>query len=127
MEFTIKNIKKSMNDLMRTIGYQPAYFQNEGEFSIVRPVGRNDYPRFHLYIKEKIEETADVRPPAGGRTSAKTYIFSLHLDQKKTSYPARNASRHSDAGGEGWHAHSGEYDGEVVENEAERIKGVLGI
>ena len=52
MEFEVKNVQKSINDLMRTIGYQPAYFQKEGEVSIVRLLGRNDYPRFHLYIKE---------------------------------------------------------------------------
>jgi hypothetical protein len=35
MQFEIKNINKSINDLMRTIGYQPAYFQKEGEVSIM--------------------------------------------------------------------------------------------
>ncbi len=97
MEFIIKNIQKSTSDLMRSIGYQPAYFQKPGEVSIVRQLTRNDYPRFHLYIKQK---GVDMN-------------FSLHLDQKKASY-------------EGSTGHSGDYDGDVVEGEVERIKSLLG-
>ena len=96
MEFQIKNIQESINSLMRRIGYQPAYFQKEGEVSIVRQLSRNDYPRFHVYIRQ-----------AGSDMN-----FSLHLDQKKPSY-------------EGSTGHSGDYDGSVVEDEAERIKSLL--
>lgn len=96
MNFEIKNINKSINDLMRTIGYQPAYFQKNGEVSIVRQIGRNDYPRFHLYVTQ----------------SGANMNFSLHLDQKKPSY-------------EGAKGHSGDYDGSVVEGEAERIRNML--
>jgi len=96
MQFTIKNLQKSMNDVMRTIGYRPSYFQHEGETSIVRQLTGNDYPRFHLYIIQN------------GRDA----IFKLHLDQKKPSY-------------EGSRGHSGEYDGAAVEQEAERIKSLL--
>ena len=39
-------------------------------------------------------------------------MFNLHLDQKKPTY-------------EGHVAHSGEYDGELVEEEAERIRRIL--
>lgn len=100
MQFEIKNITKSQNDLMRTIGYMPAFFQNQGEVSIVRQLGRNDYPRFHCYIK--------------ANPSDKTALnFNIHLDQKKPSY-------------EGSAGHSGDYDGPVIENEAERIKNLLG-
>jgi len=60
--------------------------------SYVRLLSRTGYPRFHLHIKETGSE----------------YIFNLHLDQKKPSYENQTA-------------HSGEYDGEVVEAEAERI------
>lgn len=102
MQFEIKNLQESTNTLMRRLGYQPAYFQKPGEVSIVRQVSRNDYPRFHLYIKE-----ASSQMPG-----AKSYLFSLHLDQKKVSY-------------EGQTGHSGDYDGEVVEGEAERIKQLL--
>lgn len=81
---------------MRTIGYKPAYFQNEGETSIVRQIGRNDYPRFHIYITQQ----------GSGMN------FNIHLDQKKPSY-------------EGSTGHSGDYDGPVVESEIERIKQLL--
>ncbi|OGZ68449.1 MAG: hypothetical protein A3D44_00710 [Candidatus Staskawiczbacteria bacterium RIFCSPHIGHO2_02_FULL_42_22] len=113
MEFAIKNLQKSINDLMRTIGYQPAYFQKDGEVSIVRQLTRNDYPRFHLYIKEIASSAtpAGVAPRNDG--GGKTLNFSLHLDQKKPSY-------------EGSRGHSGEYDGDVVEGEAERIKRLVG-
>jgi len=39
-------------------------------------------------------------------------VINLHLDQKQASY-------------EGFSAHSGEYEGEAVENEAARINGVM--
>lgn len=106
MEFQIKNINKSINDIMRLIGYQPAYFQKDGEFSIVRQMTRNDYPRFHLYIKPSSAKASE------GLVKANDYIFNLHLDQKKPSY-------------EGSTGHSGEYGGQVVEGEAERIKSLL--
>lgn len=96
MKFEIKNLQKSINDIMRTIGYRPAYFQNEGETSIIRPVGRNEYPRFHAYIKQNGQD----------------FSFSLHIDQKKASY-------------EGSTGHSGDYDGDVVEGEARRIQDIL--
>ena len=96
MKFEIKNINKSINDIMRQIGYMPAFFQEPGEFSIVRKVGRNDYPRFHAYIKQ----------------TGQDFSFNLHLDQKKPSY-------------EGSTGHSGDYDGDVIEVEIERIKGLL--
>ena len=82
-----------MSDVVRTIGYQATYLQNEGEASVVRLLGRNDYPRFHLYLKEVNEG----------------FSCNLHLDQKKPSYG-------------GSHAHSGEYEGELVEEEAAHIK-----
>lgn len=96
MEFEIKDLKRSINDIMRTVGYQPSYYQQDGRFSIVRLVGKNDYPRFHLYVKQN-----------GANT-----LFDLHLDQKRPSY-------------EGQTGHSGEYDGEVIIAEAERIRQLL--
>lgn len=46
--------------------------------------------------------------------SRETNKINLHLDQKKPSY-------------EGTVAHSGEYQGELVEKEAERIKKIAGL
>jgi len=112
VEFEIKNIKKSISDLMRTIGYKSAYFQKGGEFSIVRQLGRNDYPRFHLYIKELHQVSNSIELDTKISQKGYTYTFNLHLDQKKPSY-------------KGSHAHSGEYDGKLVEEEAERIRQLL--
>lgn len=106
MQFKIQNIKKSLSDIARTIGYISAYFQNSGEFSAIRKVGKGDYPRFHLYIKKfKNEEVED-------RENTTNLVFNLHLDQKKSSY--RGVTRHS-----------GDYDGSAVEEEAARIKKLL--
>ncbi len=66
--------------------------------SFIRPLERSGYPRFHLYIKEN-PETQEL-------------IFNLHLDQKKPIY-------------KGAPAHAGEYEGQVVETEIERIKQIL--
>ena len=63
------------------------------ENSYVRRMGTHFYPRFHLYVNE----------------NEKNYILNLHLDQKKPSYGNQTA-------------HSGEYGGEVVKEEGERIK-----
>ena len=68
-----------------------------GETSYVRRLSRiQHYPRFHLYLNETDNQIT----------------FNLHLDQKHASY-------------EGSSAHSGEYDGETVKAEAERIISVL--
>ncbi len=64
--------------------------------SFVRPLERSGYPRFHLYIEENNNELT----------------FNLHLDQKKPIYKTA-------------HDHAAEYEGKVVENEAERIKQAL--
>ncbi len=65
--------------------------------SFIRRAGPNPYPRFHIYVVPEGDTSIRLR---------------LHLDQKKPSY-------------EGSTAHSGEYDGEVVQREAERIKTLL--
>ncbi|MCD6094299.1 hypothetical protein J7J39_00050 [bacterium] len=54
------------------------------------------FPRFHLFLKIKDQK----------------YIFNLHLDQKAPIY-------------KGAPAHAGEYNGKVVEEEAERIKKII--
>lgn len=54
------------------------------------------YPRFHVYMKK----------------DGVNLLFHLHLDQKRPIY-------------EGTTAHSGEYDGETVEVEADRIRKIV--
>lgn len=95
MRFEIKT-DKSISDLVRTIGYQSTYLQNDEEFSVVRKLGTGDYPRFHLYVKEEKDN----------------FLLSLHLDHKKPSY-------------QGTSRHGGEYEGDLVQEESERIKSLV--
>ena len=62
----------------------------------VKPLERSGYPRFHLYIKENKEEI----------------ILDLHINQKRPVYKTV-------------HDHAAEYEGKVVETEAQRIKQAL--
>jgi len=98
MKFEINDTsKENIYNLMREIGY---IFQQKDEIrkelNFIRPLERSGYPRFHLYLK----------------TEGENLIFNLHLDQKKPLY-------------KGVPAHSGEYEGKVVEEETERIRKIL--
>jgi hypothetical protein len=96
MKFVIKNtLKENVLNLMRRIGYY-SQKQEKSQLSFIRPLERSGYPRFHVYLKKDKEEL----------------ILNLHLDQKKPVY-------------KGASAHSGEYEGKVVETETERIKQIL--
>lgn len=77
-------------------GYAKIIDRRAGKTSFAKRIHRDFYPRYHVYIQL---ETDSV-------------IFNLHLDQKRPIY-------------EGVTAHSGEYDGEVVEREGERIKSFV--
>ena len=78
---------------MRSCGY--AFDHETGaEASCMRRLAGHDYPRYHAYVKK--ENLA--------------LIINLHIDQKKPSYG-------------GNHAHNGEYEGDLVEREADRIRG----
>jgi hypothetical protein len=91
----IKFKKEQVSDpekFIRRCGYAKIIDRRMGKISYVKRIRRNFYPRFHVYIKE----------------SNDLIVFDLHLDQKRPIY-------------EGVTAHSGEYDGEVVEKEGERI------
>ena len=101
MHFTVTNTKENITTLARKIGYYPTpySFSMENEFNFIKSLSSTGYPRFHLYIKYSNEKNG--------------YIFNLHLDQKKSSY-------------KGSSAHSGEYEGDLIEKEAERIKNIIG-
>lgn len=96
MDFIIKNIQENIASIARKTGYLIIDSREYEEYNMVRKLSVNNYPRFHIYLKQ-----------AGDKL-----IFNLHLDQKQPSY-------------EGSHAHSGEYEGPVVEDEADRIKQLL--
>jgi hypothetical protein len=98
MDFVFKNLKRSVVDVARSAGYM-IIDSNPNEYNLVRPLaGRGGYPRFHVYLKQRGVDT----------------IFSLHLDQRKPVYE-----------NSGSHAHSGEYFGPLVQEEADRIKEIL--
>ena len=81
---------------IRRCGYAKIIDRRAGKTSYAKRIHRDFYPRFHIYIKE----------------SGDLIIFDLHLDQKRPIY-------------EGVTAHSGEYDGDVVDREAARLAQVI--
>ncbi len=101
--------QENIHNLMRRCGYfsspavAPLSGAKEGcEIAFIRPLtsAGSGYPRFHVYVKiDGISRETQIN---------------LHLDQKKPIYSGATA-------------HSGEYDGELVEKEVERIKKILGL
>lgn len=101
MEIIVKSGQTPYN-VMRQCGYHPDKTdERTGEISFIKSIGASGFPRFHAFID-------------GGDVSRETLVIRLHLDQKRPVY-------------RGTSAHSGEYDGPVVEKEAERIKTILGL
>ncbi len=78
---------------IRRLGYALHIDRRTHEKSYARRFGRDLFPRLHLYVEEKGDH----------------YSLNLHLDQRAPIYV-------------GVTAHSGDYDGPVVEKEMERIK-----
>lgn len=96
MEFAIIHNDRSIKEIMRLIGYQGALFKKDGEFFIVRRLGKNDYPRFHLH----------------GLQEEEAILFKLHLDESKPLF-------------RGAVGHSGVHEGRAVGEEMKRIKSLL--
>ena len=93
MKFALKGpFKDNVYNLMGKAGYH-FLKKDEVKSEIIFVRPPRGYPRFHIYLK----------------VEGDNLIFNLHLDQKKPIY-------------KGATAHSGEYDGELVEKEIERIK-----
>lgn len=78
-------------NILRKLGYGEQR-KFDGQISYIRRASSGDFPRFHAYIE-------DIN---GGLQ------INLHLDQKGASH-------------EGSHAHSGEYEGPLVEQEMKII------
>lgn len=95
IRFNKNEISDPEKNILRC-GYAKIIDRRMGKTSFAKRIHRDFYPRFHVYIK--IENDA--------------VIFDLHLDQKRPIY-------------EGVTAHSGEYDGDVVEREMARVKELL--
>lgn len=96
-DFVIKNIQENIVWVARSLGYV-IIDTNGNEYNLVRKLAGNNYPRFHIYLKQ----------------NGTDFSFSLHLDQKAPIY-------------EGTHAHNGEYFGPVVDREVERITEILAV
>ena len=93
MRFTLQRPTEALVTFLRRVGYAPHRSRQSFEISYVRRLGAvAEYPRFHLYCQETETEI----------------ILNLHLDQKQPSY-------------ESSHAHSGEYEGAIIEKERDRI------
>ena len=96
MKFTISLKAQTLLNILRGCGYAPdGRDEKTGELRFFRSLTGRKYPRFHLYSTPTDEET----------------ILNLHLDQKQPSY-------------QGSSAHSGEYEGPLVEQEIERISSL---
>ncbi|MEK7542597.1 MAG: hypothetical protein AAB524_02760 [Patescibacteria group bacterium] len=67
----------------------------DGDLAFHRFLAGRAYPKFHIYCALQEDK--------------KSATLNLHLDQKQPSY-------------KGSHAHNAEYDGKLIEAEAERIK-----
>lgn len=77
--------------LMQRAGYAHSVTR-KGKESYVRRLRGAEFPRFHVYLDD----------------TNNGFTVSIHLDQKGACYESTSA-------------HSGEYDGELVEKEAKRI------
>ena len=96
MTFKIYNHNYNVPELVKQVGYKPIMYTEKKELNCVRPLRGADYPRFHVYLVEK----PDI------------LTFNLHLDQKKPSYGNETM-------------HSGEYEGEIIKQEAQRIQDYI--
>lgn len=97
MKIIIKNPTDYARNLLRRCGYAAFEDPRTKENSFVKRLSSDFYPRFHVYAKENDEQLE----------------INLHLDQKKPSY------------GFGTRAHAGEYEGDLVEAEAKRLKNTI--
>ena len=81
--------------LIRRAGYGLVRDRRASQASYARRLGNGFYPRFHMYVN-----------------SEDPLILSIHIDQKQASY-------------EGQTAHSGDYDSDLVKQEAQRIYNMV--
>ena len=105
MKIIIENIKENPANALRRAGYHfERRHEDTGEISAARSFGAGGFPKFHTY--------AQLVPSTGSRQAGENLLINLHLDQKRPSYS-------------GTSAHGGEYEGKLLDQEAERIKSIL--
>ena len=85
-------LKQNLKVFLNRLSYYEYADRNSNQISYIRRMGNGYYPRLHLYVD--LED--------------KRIIFKLHMDEKKVSYAGSNR-------------HSGQYEGEIVESEMNRI------
>ena len=96
MKFEIMLGGATIHTVMRSFGYVPERQDfKTGELKFYRMLRGSRYPRFHIYCALTPDE--------------KKATLNLHLDQKQPSY-------------KGSRAHSGEYDGPLLQQEAMRLQ-----
>lgn len=103
MKLTVytNELQESPELWLRKAGYTYIPERVDSQRSFARRLGRDFYPRFHIYYKlGKDKEGTEM------------VMFNLHLDQKKPGYV-------------GFNRHNAEYDGELVEAEISRLKSFL--
>lgn len=86
---------QTLKNIMRSLGYYENV-NRKNELNYIRSLNRSGYPRFHVYPRE----------------AGDYFELNLHMDAKKPSYS-------------GTSAHGGEYDGDIVEREVDRIRSVM--
>ncbi len=91
-----KYLNINLPQLLRLAGYSYHEDRRTSQGSFSRVLGGGRYPRLHLYSQENDQQ----------------FILNLHLDQKQASYA-------------GYNRHSGEYEGEVIEQEITRLKQLI--
>lgn len=85
----------NITTVLRQSGYHPIINRRTSTTSWVRPLSKNFYPRFHLYVT----------------TNQTNISLSLHLDQKQSTLRLAKTKRHA-----------GEYHSPVVQAEAARLQ-----
>ena len=96
MKFQLSFPRENITTLMRRSGYSAdGTDEKTGELRFFLSLGGDRYPRYHLYCTLQNAE--------------RKALCNLHLDQKQPSYG-------------GVSAHSGEYEGSLIESEVQRIQ-----
>lgn len=95
MKSIVQKPKDNILNFMRSLGY---HFERQTgkQWTFAKSLGGGAYPKFHLYLSEFSDGIE----------------FNLHIDQKAASYSGTNM-------------HSGEYEGELITKEMERIKQAM--